>query len=144
VLARATAFIIGLLAGAMLFIGVALVPFWQRLPSAEFRAWFALHSGRIGALMIPLGIAAVIVSLAALIHDRRGPHLLAHLVAFAVALVVAIVTTAINEPANVRYAAPTGLSDAETIALLARWKRWHWPRVTFGVIAFAASLAALR
>jgi len=143
-LACATAFIIGLLAGAMLFIGVALVPFWQRLPPAEFRAWFALHSGRTGALMIPLGIAAVVASLAALIRDRSGPNLLAHSVAFAGALAVVIVTTAINEPANIRFAAPAGLSDAETVTLLARWKVWHWTRGTFGVIAFAASLAALR
>src|SRR5215510_8102349 len=100
-LACATALIIGLLAGAMLFIGVALVPFWQGLQPAEFRAWFALHSGRIGALMIPLGIAAVIASLAALIRDRTGPNPLSHLMAFAGALAVGIVTVAINEPANI-------------------------------------------
>ena len=143
-LAYATALVIGLLAGAMLFIGVELVPFWQGLPPAEFRAWFALHSGRIGALMFPLGIASVVASLAALIRDRSGPNRLSYLVAFAGALAVAIVTVAINEPANLRFAAPVGLSDADTIALLARWKVWHWIRVMFGLIAFAASLKALR
>lgn len=143
-LAYTTALMIGLLAGAMLFIGVALVPFWQGLPPAEFRAWFALHSTRIGALMFPLGIAAVIASLGALIRDRSGPKRWSYLVAFAGALAVVIVTVAFNEPANIRFAAPGGLSDADTIALLARWKVWHWIRVTFGVIAFAASLKALR
>lgn len=143
-LAYVTAVVIGLLAGAMLFIGVALVPFWQGLPPPEFRAWFAVHSVRIGALMFPLGIASVIASLAALIRDRSGPNRLSHWIAFAGALAVATVTMAINEPANIRFAAPAGLSDADTIALLARWKVWHWIRVTSGLIAFAASVKALR
>src|SRR5262245_25264196 len=100
-LACATALIIGLLAGAMLFIVVALVPFWQGLRPAEFRAWYVLRAVRIGALMIALGIAAVIASLAALVRDRTGPHPLSHLMAFAGALAVGIVAVAINEPANI-------------------------------------------
>jgi hypothetical protein len=74
--------VIGLLAGAMLFIAVALMPFWQQLPPAEFRAWFAAHSGRIAELMFSLGIAAVLLSLSALIRDGRN---LLHWIAFGAA-----------------------------------------------------------
>ncbi len=136
-----SALVIGLLAGAMLFIALALVPFWQQLPPAEFRAWFAAHSWRIGELMFSLGIAAVLLSLSALIRDGTN---LSRWIAFGAALAVAIVTIAINEPANVRFAAPTGLSDPETMALLVHWKLWHWIRVAFGLVAFSAALSALR
>ena len=56
----ASAFLLGLLAGAMLLIALAVAPFWQSLPPAEFRAWFAANAFRIGRLMIPLGAAAAI------------------------------------------------------------------------------------
>ncbi len=142
-LSYVSALAIGLLAGAMLLIALVLVPFWQHLPPAEFRTWFAVHSGRIAALMFPLGIAAVLASLSALIRERNGTNL-SHSIAFAGALAVAIVTIAVNEPANVRFAAQVGLSDPETIALLVRWKMWHWVRVASGFIAFTAALSALQ
>src|SRR5437870_1934362 len=47
----ASAFLLGLLAGSMLLIALAVAPFWQSLPPAEFRAWFAAHAFRIGRLM---------------------------------------------------------------------------------------------
>ena len=83
---------------------------------------------------VSLGIASVLVSLAVLVRDRSGPNRLSLLVAFAGVLAVAIITMAINEPANIRFAAPAGLSDVETIVLLARWKVWHWIRVALGLL----------
>src|SRR5205823_1458446 len=74
VLARLAAFLLGLLAGAMLAIGVGLVPYWQGLPPAEFRAWFGAHAWRIGGLMRPLGGSAVVVAslrLSARVVPRR-------------------------------------------------------------------------
>src|SRR5438552_3407732 len=53
------ALFLGLLAGAMLVIGVVLLPFWSGLPPVELRTWFARHAGRTGALMFPLGGAAM-------------------------------------------------------------------------------------
>src|SRR5438105_14524435 len=49
-----------MLAGAMLLIRVVLVPLWERLSPEAFREWFRDHSGRIGALMFPLGGAATL------------------------------------------------------------------------------------
>src|SRR5438034_6718542 len=116
----ASAFLLGLLAGAMLLIALAVAPFWQSLPPAEFRAWFAANAFRIGRLMIPLGAGAAVAALAATFAARRLPTRRSHLRAAACALAVAIVTLAVNEPANERFAAPGALTDAETRALLAR------------------------
>jgi hypothetical protein len=126
----------------MLFVALALLPIWQILPPAEFRAWFKTHSRRIGTLMFPLGTAAVVASLLALIRERSDSDLL-HWTAFLAASAVGIVTLAVNEPANARFAAVGGLSDPETRALLARWKAWHWVRVGFGLVAFVAALGTL-
>jgi len=137
----ASAFLLGLLAGAMLLIALAVAPFWQSLPPAEFRTWFGAHAFRIGRLMIPLGAGAAfaVAALAARGLPTRGSHLSAA----ACALGVALITLAVAEPANERFAAPDGLGDAETRALLARWVAWHWVRVGLGLGGFGAALRAL-
>jgi hypothetical protein len=45
----------GLLAGDMVLIEVVLLPYWRCAPPADFRNWFAVHSGRIRNLIVPLG-----------------------------------------------------------------------------------------
>jgi len=138
VLGQLAALLLGLLAGAMLFIGVVLVPFWHALPPAELRGWFARHAGRTGALMFPLGAAGFAAALATCLVTRTTSAVLA---AIASAGVVGV-TVLVNEPANRRFAGPVYLSDADTVALLGRWRRWHWLRVGLGLIAFVAAVVA--
>lgn len=66
--ASVSAALAGLLAEAMLFLRVVLLPFWQGAPPAELRAWFAANAERIRALMLPLGVA----SAAANVGGRAG------------------------------------------------------------------------
>src|SRR5437867_9603341 len=139
----ASALLLALLAGAMLLIALALAPFWQSLPPAEFRAWFAANAFRIGRLMIPLGAAAALAAVAAALAASGLSTQRSHLRAAACALGVGIITLAVNEPANERFAAPGVLGDAETRALLARWVAWHWVRVGLGLSGFVAALRAL-
>ncbi|TMA38163.1 MAG: DUF1772 domain-containing protein [Deltaproteobacteria bacterium] len=135
-----TALFLGLLAGAMLVIGVVLLPFWSGLPPVELRTWFARHAGRTGALMFPLGGAAMGAAAGAwLAVGGRWSSLAA-----AAAAGVVAVTLLVNEPANRRFAAPAYyMSDADTVALLGRWRRWHWVRVALGLVAFVAALRVL-
>src|SRR5437870_8683571 len=137
-LAHLAAFLLGLLAGAMLVIAIVLVPFWSALPPAELRGWFARHAGRTGALMFPLGGTALVAALAACVTRRTSSAVVA---AVAAAGVVAV-TLLVNEPANQRFAGPVYLSDADTVALLGRWRRWHWLRVGLGLVAFVAAVVA--
>ena len=144
-LARLAAFLLGLLAGAMLDIGVGLVPYWQGLPPAEFRAWFGAHAWRIGGLMRPLGGSAVVVVGAAWIGARRvsGSRRVWLGLAAIATLGVLVITLVVNEPANELFGHPGALSDAATAALLVRWMRWHWVRVGLGVLGFYAALRAV-
>jgi hypothetical protein len=66
-LALLTAVLVALLAGGMVLIRVVLVPFWRGASPADFRDWFAAHSGRIRSLMVPLGVGAAVAGTASAI-----------------------------------------------------------------------------
>jgi anthrone oxygenase-like protein len=142
-LASVSAALISLLAGAMLFLRIVLLPFWRGARPAEFRSWFATHAGRIRALMLPLGVASAGTSLAATAErlvNRQDAR--ASSVASAGAIGIVGITVTVNEPANRKFASED-LSDDETASLLARWARWHDVRVVLGLIAAAAAVRAL-
>jgi Domain of unknown function (DUF1772) len=140
--ARISAVLLGLFAGAMLAIGVALVPFWRRLSPAEFRAWFSEHSPRIKRIMYPLGVSATTSAIAS-VATGRGARNQGFAGGSALAACgVTGITLAVNEPANQRFATPGALTDEQTTALLERWMRWHWIRIALGVIACYAEVRA--
>jgi len=56
---------LGLLSGAMLLIGVAVVPFWLSLQPSEFARWFREYSPLLGRLMLPLGVCATVLAIVA-------------------------------------------------------------------------------
>ena len=142
-LALLSAVLNGLLAGGMILIELVLVPFWRAAPPAEFRSWFAAHSPRLRALLVPLGAGAGVVNVAsALARVATGGRGGASSAAAAAAAGVVAVTVTVNEPINHRFTAD-GLADAETTDLLARWARWHHLRVALGVTAALGAALAL-
>src|SRR5262249_30743509 len=68
-----TCFVLGLLTGGMLVIGVAFVSFWKSLSPSDFQTWFASYSHLIGRLMIPLGAGSVATTVATLVACWSGP-----------------------------------------------------------------------
>jgi zinc transporter ZupT len=145
VLAILSAALTGLLAGAMVFIEAVLVPFWRGSPPGEFREWFAVHSPRIRALMVPLGAgaaAAAAATAAAEAVSGGGARATSATAAGAAVSVVAITVT-VNEPANEKFA-QLDFGDAETETLLRRWARWHDARVALGLVAAGAAALTLR
>ena len=142
-LALASATLTGLLAGAMLFLRIVLLPFWQGVTPAEFRAWFATHADRIRALMLPLGAAAAATSAGATAaRVASGESARASSVAAVGAIGVVAITVAVNEPANRQFVSEE-IGDEETASLLRRWARWHDVRVALGLIAATAAVRAL-
>jgi hypothetical protein len=128
----------------MVLIEVVLVPFWRAAAPAQFREWFTAHSGRIRALMVPLGVGAGLASAASAVaqvteRDRSGP---AAVVAAGATVGVLAITVTVNEPANHRFVAGE-LTGPETTELLNRWARWHHVRVVLGLVAAGAATLAL-
>jgi hypothetical protein len=120
------------------------VPFWQRLPPDAFRGWFRDNSGRIGAVMFPLGAAATLSATAAAVVSRDLPRARRRplWLAAACTIGVTVVTMVVNEPANARFNGHD-LRVEETSALLARWRRWHTIRVLLGAVAALSAVRSL-
>jgi hypothetical protein len=139
-----TCLVLGLLAGGMLVIGVALVRFWQSLAPSDFQAWFAAHAHLVGRLMIPLGVGAMAVTAAAVAAGWRGSATARRwLVVAAVAAIGVMVTYPLFFAATNAAFVRGGLSDAAARSLLARWATWHWVRTGLGGCSFVAALCAL-
>lgn len=124
----------------MVLIEVLLVPFWRSSSPREFREWFAVHSPRIRALMVPLGAGAAAAATATAIADglAEGQVEPSSTIAAAAASSVVAITVTVNEPANEKFA-QVDFDDAETTTLLQRWARWHQARVGLGLIAAVAA-----
>jgi hypothetical protein len=133
-----------LFAGAMLLIRVVLVPFWRRLSPDAFRGWFRDHSGRIGAVMFPLGAAATLSATAAAVVSRDLPRARRRplWLAAACTIGVTVVTMVVNEPANEQFNG-RDLPVEETPALLVCWRRWHTIRVLLGAVAAVSAVRGL-
>jgi hypothetical protein len=142
-LTQLAALLLGLLTGAMLLIGVALVPFWSSLEPLELSRWFAAYSSLIGRLMIPLGsLATVSVVLAAgLARSRRLPSWPWLAVAAGSTLFIAAIYPLYYTSANAALGSSTLAPEAVT-AELARWRSWHWVRIFAGVVAFVTVIRA--
>jgi hypothetical protein len=139
-----TCFVLGLLAGGMLVIGVSLVSFWKSLSPGAFQAWFASYSHSLGRLMIPLGVAGIAVTMAAIVACWRGSTTARRwLLIAAVSIVGVMVTYPLFFEATNHAFVRGGLSDTAARSLLDRWAIWHWIRTGLGAFGFVAALRAL-
>lgn len=137
-----TCFVLGLLVGGMLVIGISIVGFWKSLSPGDFQAWFASHADRIGRVMIPLGVGSVAASAAAAATGWRGPARPWLVVAALSAIGVMVTYPVFFAGINAAFARG-GLSDSEVRSLLVRWETWHWIRTGLGTLSFVAALRAL-
>jgi hypothetical protein len=139
-----TCFALGLLAGGMLVIGVSLVSFWKSLSATDFQAWFASYAHLIGRFMIPLGVAGITVTVAAVITCWRGSAMRRRcLITAAVSAVAVMITYPLFFAATNEAFVRGGLSDSTVRSLLNQWAVWHWIRTGLGALGFIAALRAL-
>src|SRR5262245_7733509 len=135
----------GLLAGAMLLIGISIVGFWKSLTPSEFVSWFASHSDRLGDIMIPLGSITVLVSLAAVAVSWRSgskQRQLAVIAALCALLVMGSYPVFFAET-NASFIAG-GLSDSAVRAFFDKGAVCHWGRTLLGLFGFVAAPLALQ
>jgi hypothetical protein len=137
--------LLGLFVGAMLVIGVVFVGYWESLDPDSFLDWFAAHAGRIGGVMVPLGVGATIATAASAVgtwgagRSARAWSLLSAVLA----TLVVIVYLAVHAPINAAFAAHA-MPPERVAGELAIWARWHWMRVLLGLGAFWAQLCTVR
>ena len=144
VLEITTTFCLGLLAGAMLLIGGAIVPYWFSLDPPAFAAWFTRNSSFLAAVMVPLGGTTVLLSLATALSSwrSRSPARSYFATAAALAGVVALIYLVEHVSLNADIGSGS-LSPAELVSARESWRAWHWARVGAGVLGFLAGLVGL-
>lgn len=137
-------FSLGLLTGAMLLIGGAIVPFWSSLEPAAFAEWFARNSGYLGNVMVPLGGLTLLLALvaAAGAWRARRPERRHFAATAALTAVVALIYFVEHASLNARIASGT-LTPDEVASALESWRAWHWLRTAAGAAGFLTALAGL-
>ena len=135
---------LGVSAGAMLAEGAVLVPYWRSLPAGDFLRWFADNEPRLVAFYGPLEIAAAALTLvAAAVYGARSRPGAGWLAVSALLVVGVLALYPIYFRAvNARFVAGT-IDGAAVAGELARWSSWQWLRVSMGIGALIAAVAAL-
>lgn len=135
---------LGLLAGAMLLIAVAIAPFWAALEPMEFARWFQQYSPLLGRVMLPLGASSTLLVLAAAWFARSASPSSFPWLALAAALAVGVAAVYPLYFTSANAALASGSLDASQVAAeLGRWRAWHWARTGAGALSFLAALRGL-
>ena len=129
---------LGLYAGSLLTEGVILVPYWRRMPHAEF---IRLH-GDVGPSLFRYfaPLTTVAVGLSAVVAIREAVLFSGHTLAAVLCVGALLTFYAYFKRANAAFAAGT-LTANELAPELARWSAWHWLRTVAVLAAFAAASA---
>lgn len=122
--------------GALLFVALVMVRFWQAAEPSIFLSWMAQHFVRFPMLMIPLNVIALLMTIAALAAswksspDNRLPWGLGLL-----CLIICTVTFPIYfAGANAEFV--TGSVDLTDVpSRLNAWSIWNWARTSLAILA---------
>lgn len=131
-------FTLGLFGGAMLFIALAIIPQWNSLDPVTYRVYFQSMGPFIGTYMVPLMVAAILLS-ATNIYLNKGNRAQWIVATVFVAAIVPLYG-AVHAPVNDLVLGGTPLSDTELLVLRSKWVVWHWVRTLLGCAAFLVSL----
>ncbi|MEH6448328.1 MAG: hypothetical protein V7765_06620 [Oleispira sp.] len=135
---------VGIFTGAMLLIGVGLIPYWNSLPPLEFALWFSKNSHFLGTLMIPLGMSSTLVTIIAAamgIKQRSDQSYWLAIAAFA-AVSAAIIFPIHFVGANASIQSLT-MTSTEIVTELEAWSNWHWLRTACATVAYIALVQSI-
>lgn len=140
-LRQSTAAILGFLSGAMLLIALGLAQHWNAVELVVYRAHFQSEGAYLGQYMIPLMVAAILLSVACVVADHANR--LRWLVPTILLIAIVPIYGFVHGPVNDVILGSTPLTDPELYALRSKWVFWHWVRTVLGMSAFLTSLRIL-
>jgi hypothetical protein len=137
--------LLGVLAGAMLVVGVSIVGYWESLDPGVFLQTFGQHASRINSLLLPLTIIAIITTVLTAVATwiTRAPNRGWFVAAALLALIVGLLHPLYFMKANATLTAASFASD-QVAAFLSSWRNWQWMRVGLCFAALIASIRGLR
>jgi hypothetical protein len=137
--------LLGILAGAMLVIGVSIVGYWQALDPRVFVETFGQHATRLNSLLLPLTIIGIVTTAIAAVGawitraPNRGWFAAAAVLALAAGLLHPLYFMKANEALTAATLAPDRIAE-----YLSSWRNWQWVRVGLCFAALIASIRGLR
>lgn len=126
--------------GAMVLIGLVLVPFWQSSEPQVFLDWFSNYSRLIGRIMIPLGPGVLLLSVITALIIKKNKKM--WWLTSALILVNVLYFPIYYLPTNTAFTEQFIAIEAvpET---LSSWALFHWQRVIFATLALVTAIVAL-
>jgi class 3 adenylate cyclase len=136
----------GLLTGAMLFIGLSVAPWARSLPPAEFNAWIWSYGPSMRHVLVPMGLLATLLALAASAFSRDASAGCRTRLALAAGCLMtpSLLHLAAIEPMDPALADSAMLTRKEEVALVDREILWHWLRTGLDLTAFLVTMSAIR
>ncbi len=136
----------GVLTGAMLFIGLSVAPWARSLPAAEFNAWIWSYGPSMRHVLVPMGLLATLLALAASAFSRdASAGCRTRLMLAALCLMTpSLLRLAGIEPIDPALADSAMLTRREEVALVDREILWHWLRTSLDLTALLVTMSALR
>jgi len=146
-LAQRTAFglsfiLVTTIAAVFLFIGIALVPYWQEMSGSEVQDWFAGPFSRFSFMMVPVHFLSMAALGAAYVLHRKTSLSRIFLLALAGLLLCQAFNFTLYGGVLNPALQSQELSDADALATLDRWAFFHVVR-TLGVIVSTLVLMAI-
>ena len=137
--------LLGILAGAMLVVGVSIVPYWMGLDPQMFVQTFGPHAARLNSLLLPLTIIAIVTTVitAGGMWITRAPQRGWFVAAAALSLVAGLLHPLYFMKANEALMAAT-LAPDRIAEFLSSWRNWQWLRVGTCFGALIASIHGMR
>lgn len=126
--------------GAMILIGLVLVPFWRTVEPQAFLDWFTTYSGSIDSLMFPFGPGVLILAVVAFFL-RKEQRVLWGLTALLI-LANILYYFIYFRPTNSSFAQQT-MGTHEVGEELSVWLTYHWQRIIFALGALITSILAI-
>ena len=130
----------GAFIGAMILIGIVLVPFWQVSEPQVFLDWFSKYSSTIGGMMIPLGPGVLVLAIATYFLSANNKKLWGLTAIFI--LINVLYFPIYYLPTNNSFAEQT-IELASISSELSTWINLHWQRVFFASLALVTSIIAV-
>jgi len=130
----------GAFIGAMVFIALVVVPFWQASEPQFFFDWFSSYGQSIGKLMIPLGPGVLILAIITFVMSKGNRILWGLTTIFLVANILYFPIYYL--PTNNAFAEQTIEANALS-NVLSTWLKLHWQRIFFAIGALIASIFAV-
>jgi hypothetical protein len=127
---------LGLFSGAFLFIAFVVVRFWQAVEPDVFLSWMSDHFFRFPALMVPLNMVALLLTIAAFVTAWRSRP--TSRIPLGLSVICIFVCT-LTYPSYFAGANAEFLNRAIALPLIGdaihTWATWHWVRTGLAIAA---------